>query len=419
MKKRALIRSLPFFALALVSCGETSSLPGYSLESDSLEGEASYQYGESFHEGSLFLRDSSGGTHAVTSSMLIGFDTESLSFDTPLTAQVSYEGFSYPFTYRITPTYTLDKANYSLRLQSDGTLEVTLVGPNILAASASDYAMPETIATLPSPLNRFKLTRWSASFAGFANLKNVTFSSSLESFSTREDTLPSSILFHPASSGQLTYDLQGFLKSNGVLWGIKDGLTGILSLPETSSFSPNAFNGELEGIVAVDLPLSYATYDFSSCASRLAHNQAFNLASEHNGYYTNGGFLYQKSSTSVLCSGVPYGYTVKDGIFSFPSGLTRFYWDNLAGFAREDVSTIAFPDSLRSLAITSGKTLKDNAFATLILPSPSVVSLTSLVLNAFPSSLKTVKVPQSLRESYESDYDWKKLLTQGVSFVSI
>ena len=85
----------------------------------------------------------------------------------------------------------------------------------------------------------------------------------------------------------------------------------------------------------------------------------------------------------------------------------------------ETVIERARREGVRSLAITSGKTLKDNAFATLILPSPSVVSLTSLVLNAFPSSLKTVKVPQSLRESYESDYDWKKLLTQGVSFVSI
>lgn len=408
VKKKTCGIAMVLFALQVsaVSCAKS---PAITIELE--EGKSNvYEYGESLHPLSLGIYQSGEFIRYVEEEDLVSFSTVTSQFDTPLQAKVNYGKASYPFTYQVSSLYDFDKTHYTVKLHSDASLEVTLIGNP--SKSATEFVLPNQIDTLPGALKNWKVAYWSASFGAMNALKKVTLNPDLLSFTPLID---SSIEVVPGSGGHLTYDQSGFLSQNSVLWGLSSSLKGEVDLPNNcTSFVFNAFAGTHSGITSLHFPTTYADYSLLGVCDNLPDCCEFVLPTETQGYSTKEGFLYKKADSEVQCFGVPMGKKPSGNTLSLPEGLTRFLFDNLDGCVNETYQTLVLPSSLLSL---SAKTAVTAPYLTgLKLLSPRVVDTTSLAIKYFATSLTKIEVPSSLLTSYQADDNWGKLASIFVGF---
>src|SRR5574344_2688126 len=113
-KKNFTLLALALPSLLMTSCGKANGLDTLALEEG---GSISYQFGEAFHAGSIGIYHSGDKITDVTSDMLVGFYTNVLSFDQDLTATVVYQKLRLPLTYRVSSTYSLDQAHFTVEIQ--------------------------------------------------------------------------------------------------------------------------------------------------------------------------------------------------------------------------------------------------------------------------------------------------------------
>lgn len=409
MKKKALGYLGLFlpFGVSLFSC---SSAPAVTIELE--EGKsATYEYGESFHPLSLGIYEAGEFVRYVEAADLSDFSTTQAAFDTPLSAKVSYQGKTYPYSYQISSLYDFDKTHYVVKLHAPSSLEITFIGNP--SKSATDFAIPNQIPTLPEPLKTWNVTSWSASFGGMEALQKVALNSELVSFAP--SNIASTIEVIPASHGRLAYDDSGFFTLDSVLWGLSSSLTGEVDLPSScASFVNNAFAGTHAGITSLHFPTTYADYDLSGLSPNLPDCTDFVLPSPAQGYLTKEGFLYKQIDSEVQCYGVPMGRKLSSNALSLPTGLTRFAFDNMSGCANPTYQSLILPSSLTSLV---AKALVTTPYlTTLKLLSPKVVDINALSIKNLPSSLNKIEVPSSLLDSYKSDGHWSKLAGILVGF---
>jgi len=396
------------FALAsgIVSCAKA---PAITIELEE-GGSNVYEYGESLHPLSLGIYQSGEFVRYVEEADLVSFSTETRRFDTPLQAEIAYGKTNYPFTYQVSSLYDFDKAHYTVKLHSDASIEVALIGNP--SKSATDFVLPNQIDTLPGVLKDWKVAYWSASFGAMSALKKVTLNPDLLSFTPLIDP---SIEIQPDPSGRLAYDKAGFFTQGSTLWGLSSALKGEVDLPSScTSFVPNAFAGSHSAITSLHFPTTYDDYSLLGVCPNLPDCTEFVLPSEAQGYSTKEGFLYKKNDNEVQCYGIPMGRKPSGNILSLPEGLTRFLFDNLSGCVNEAYQTLVLPSSLLSL---SAKAQIATPYLTgLKLLSPCVVDTTSLAIKYFATSLTKIEVPSSLLESYKTDEYWKKLASILVGF---
>jgi hypothetical protein len=367
---------------------------------------STYEFGEAYHEKSWGIYYHDTRASYVSAAMLKDFYTNVITFGMDLPVQVNYEGQSLETTYQVSSVYDLDE-NYTVSLFRE-ELEVTKVrNPD---KTLTEFEIPSSISTLPEPLNNWPVTAWSASFGGFSALKKVYLSKGLKSFAPSPWNSTIALFPHSAKvsgeSGALDY--QGdFLLIDDALCGIRSSVEGTLSLPtDVSSIKDNAFAASLPGVILLNIPANYSDPDFSLTAHNLPNNRAF-VMEKSGSTYAEEGFLFHNDGSDVTLRGIPEGLCQSGTFLSIPYGLTRFILTSLEGFDAPGSAMIILPSSVTSFSAPIA--IDNTTLSSLEFTSSSVVKTNALSMKNLPSSLKEIKVPSSLLESYKADSNWGKL----------
>jgi hypothetical protein len=416
MKNKVKQQSLSFllvslFSWTLASCGASGKSFTIAPEPGA---SSSYEFGEAFRSGSLGVYSSGVRLALVEETMLSDFHTDVLTFDEDLSCPILYEGHSLPWSYRVSSTYTLDKAHYTFTIGQE-QLTVTLNGNP--SKTDLEFVMPSYLESVPAPLNAFPVTAWKASFGGMGALERIQLSKVVSSF--EPSVLPASLAIlpysyaHPLEQGKLDYDANGFLSWGKTLYGIQPSFQGALVLPSAdAAFSPNAFALPLPGVSQVEIPDGYASLDFSLASKNLPANQGFSCDLPPKGYAIAEGFVYYSDGDDTFVRGIPLGRFQKASRLVFPSGLTRFLLGSIDGLTLSAAKDVVLPATVTSFSAVDP--LTDSSLETLEFTSPELVRTTSLSVKNLPASLKRIVVPAALLASYQANAVWRNA---AVSFV--
>lgn len=392
-------------AIALSSCGgfgdhaSSSSALSYYVEPQ-LTRYNTVSFASDFDDTQFVITDSNNLKEIpVTSSMVSGFDSKQLLFDTNLKAKVSYQNMSLDLTYQISSVYTLPE-QCELRLLADQSIEIYSL--NLEMESGATYTIPDTISALPSPLNTWPVRVFSASFLA-DNLLTLQLGKYVTSI---ESSLGHFAQVLPAQGGALQY-ADGFLldKKGTTLLGLFKDLQGevtlpasVVTLPQYAFATPNSLVSKItvsSGVTAA-LSIGNAIYNLSALTgfSVSEENKCF-LADEQ-------GVLYGVTSYGNVAIAAPMvrNFTIAD-----PLVLSNTSTTSPLDFLYRHTNVLAVTLAQKALYFSANVELK--GLEQITLPNPNKVVKPSGVSLSFFSDKISFKVPSSLLSDYQNDDAWK------------
>jgi hypothetical protein len=404
MKRKSLVLGLMLMPL-LASCGgtaqSTSEKDTYKVTTAFSEN-ASFDFGSKFDDNRFVITNQKDEEIAkVNSSMVTGFDTTKTTIGKDITATVTYQGQSLPFTYEISSYYSLENFG-SVNLLDGGSVSINSVNGY---SKLTSYTIPDVVEGLPAPASSWPVTEFEAT-AGDA-LASLTLGKNLTRLST--GSVSYNTVVKPASNGVIQYE-NGFLvdTSSKTLFGLASTLTGEVTLPSTATrIAPSAFAMENTTITKIIYPASYTTYTgYNMGAYHLKGVTSFGVSSDNTLFSVDkDGVLYYHSATlkGTIAIMAPRGSSTWTETNPLVLSSTVAYVNLSFLNGMENIPAVSVPATCTNITTIA----KLVSLKTLIL-TKTTTEITKIAKDslALLNADINIKVPSSLVDDYKADAVW-------------